>query len=160
MKVLRVRPTDKSIFETRLSSEGPVNTNIPLGDMAAELIESFEMVVDIYNSSEELLPEKTIPIGDVHYDFIFSKFLMSELKKGVKIDSLLDLLNHSNNVVSNSIASNAHDPFKRAVENIAHDIVAKIEHDSFFDNYSPGNLTDFIEGKLLELKEKFNISSK
>jgi hypothetical protein len=52
------------------------------------------------------------------------------------------------------------DHFKREAEAIAYSIVDRMEHDTFFNNYNPTNMRDYIENKLMKLRDRFKIEPK
>ena len=52
------------------------------------------------------------------------------------------------------------DHYAKEVESIAYSIVARMEQDTFFDNYNPAKMRKYIEDKLLSLRDKFKIEPK
>jgi hypothetical protein len=150
-KILKAQKSNKNLWETYLAEDGPLNLNLPIPDSLIDLMDPYELVVEMYQD-EHGFPDSVISIGKERYKVIFTKYSMSELMQGVKINSLLDLIENK--------GQDTIDSLRVAVENIANEIVNKVEHDSFFNDYSPGKLKEYIEDKILSLKDNFKIEQK
>jgi hypothetical protein len=146
MKILKVQKSKRPIWETKLSINGLISDEISLNE------QSYEMLIELYDSEDSLNPEKTILVAHKHYEDVVSRYGMTSLLQGVKIESLFGILKGQE--VSEQ------DSFKNDAEDIANSIVEKMEHDSFYDEYNPGRLREYIEGKILDLKNKYKIEPK
>lgn len=150
-KILKAQKSNKNLWETYLAENGPLNLSLPVPDSLIDLMDPYELVVEMYED-EHGLPDSVLQIGKDRYKTIFAKYSMTELLEGVRINSLLDLIESKN--------QDTIDLLRMAVENIANDIVNKVEHDSFFNEYTPGRLKEYIEDKILSLKDNFKIEQK
>lgn len=145
IKILKVQKSNRPIAETKLSING-ISTD------ASSTEQAYEMRVDIFEDEISLLPIKTIILKDEHYNNSILKYGMVALLRGVEIASLLD--------ITQEPGDNSIDHYKREAESIAHSIVSRMEQDTFYDNYSPENMKDYIEDKILKLRDKFKIEPK
>lgn len=149
IKILKAqKSSNRSIWNTKLSIDGIINgkDNVPASEQA------YELVVDIFAYEHADTPLRTIDIDPEYYAQNVQKYGMSALLKGVELTSVLSV---------------TEDPgrgflldFEREAEAIAYSVVAKMEQQTFFNNYNPNNMRDYIEQKILELKDKFKIDSK
>ena len=148
IKILKIQKSNRPIWETKLSVDGIINgkDNIPSTEQA------YEMVVNIYEDERSALPIKTIIVGEKHYENNIVKYGMEALLKGVELGSMLS--------IAQEPGDNSVDHFKREVEAIAYAIVGRMEQDTFFNNYNPSNMRDYIEEKLLKLRDRFKIEPK
>lgn len=148
IKILKIQKSSRSIWETKLSIDGIVNgkENIPSAEQA------YEMVVNIYEDETSSLPLKTISINEKHHENNISKYGMEALLRGVELGSMLS--------IAQEPGDNSIDYYKREVEAIAYSIVGRMEQDTFFNNYNPTNMRDYIEDKLLKLRDRFKIEPK
>ena len=148
IKILKIQKSNRPIWETKLSVDGIINgkDNIPSTEQA------YEMVVNIYEDERSALPIKTISVGEKHYENNIVKYGMEALLKGVELGSMLS--------IAQEPGDNSVDHFKREVEAIAYAIVGRMEQDTFFNNYNPSNMRDYIEEKLLKLRDRFKIEPK
>lgn len=145
-KILKIqRCYNRTVWETKLSIHGPISDETHSGEQA------YEMRVDFYEDDSSI-PYKTIIIDEKHYENNISKYGMEALLLGVELISLLN--------ITEEPGDESVDHYKREIESIAYSIVAKMEQDTFFNNYNPDNLRRHIEGKLLKLREKFKIEPK
>ena len=148
IKILKIQKSNRPIWETKLSVDGIINgkDNIPSTEQA------YEMVVNIYEDERSALPIKTISVGEKHYENNIVKYGMEALLKGVELGSMLS--------IAQEPGDNSVDHYKREVEAIAYAIVGRMEQDTFFNNYNPSNMRDYIEEKLLKLRDRFKIEPK
>ena len=148
IKILKVQKSNRPVWDTKLTIDGIINgkENIPSTEQA------YEMVVNIYEDEASSLPIKTINISDKHYENNIIKYGMEALLKGVELGSMLS--------IAQEPGDNSIDHFKREVEAIAYSIVGRMEQDTFFNNYNPANMRDYIENKLMKLKDRFKIEPK
>lgn len=148
IKILKIQKSNRPIWETKLSVDGIINgkDNIPSTEQA------YEMVVNIYEDERSSLPIKTISVGEKHYENNIVKYGMEALLKGVELGSMLS--------IAQEPGDNSVDHYKREVEAIAYAIVGRMEQDTFFNNYNPSNMRDYIEEKLLKLRDRFKIEPK
>lgn len=146
IKILKVQKSNRSIWETKLSINGPIS------DATAPGEESYEMIVNLYDGETSSLPTRTIIIEEPHHQTNISIYGMEALLKGVEIASLFNvMMGHSEVTV---------DHYTKEVESIAYSIVARMEQDTFFNNYNPAKMREYIEDKLLSLRDKFKIEPK
>jgi hypothetical protein len=141
-RVLSVQKSKLSIWDTGLSINGMISDETPSDEQA------YEMKVDVYYDDSNLLPDRTIIIDEIHYEGNILKYGMEALLKGVVLDSLISVMEDSD------------DLFITNVDLISHSIIAKMEQDSFFNSYSPDKMRTYIRTKILSLKEKFDINPK
>lgn len=148
IKILKIQKSSRALWETKLSIDGIISgkDNIPSTEQA------YEMVVNLYVDEISALPVRTIYIDEKHYENNISKYGMESLLKGVELNSLLS--------VAQEPGDDSIDYYKREIEAIAYAIVGRMEQDTFFNNYNPTNMRDYIEDKLLGLRERFKIEPK
>jgi len=148
IKILKVQKSSRTTWETKLSIDGIINEK----DTVSSNEQAYEMVVNLYDDENSALPIKTIDIDDKHYENNISKYGMEALLRGVELTSLLS--------ITQEPGDSSIDHYKREAETIAHTIVARMEQDTFFNNYNPENMKDYIENKILQLRDKFKIEPK
>lgn len=146
MKILKVEESSRSIQETGLCIHGLISLATP------DDLQAYEMHVDLYEHEESLIPDKTIIVNKSYHADIIKQYGMPALLQGIKIDYLFGIIN--------SQESYPGDLFKSEVESIASNIVDRLEHQTFFDDYSPDRFKEYIENKILDLKQKFKIEPK
>lgn len=144
-KVLRMQPSIKPLSETKLTVFGIVTEETEL------YTQSFEMVVESYTEEEDLAPESVIEVGPIYHAAIIEKYGLTPLLSGVRVDSVFDILMET---------SKPDELFQKEAERIAYSIIAQFERDTLFNNYNPGKIREYIENKILDLKEKFKIQPK
>lgn len=144
-KVIRIKISDKPLFETKLSLDGILTSSMSENSIPAE------MVIEYLNSEDDLTPFNVIPVSYKYYEGIIQKYGLSELISGVKLDAIFD-------AISEEIFID--EQFKKEAEKIAYSIVAQFEKDTLFNNYNPGKIREYIENKILDLKDKFKIQPK
>ena len=147
-KILKIQKSHRPIWETKLSVDGIINgkDNIPSTEQA------YEMVLNIHESESSIIPVKTIVINSDHYSSNISKYGMEALLRGVNIVSMLSITEQSD--------SKHKDTFEKEVESIAYSIVGRMEQDTFFNNYNPSKMLEYIEEKIKRLEDKFKIELK
>ena len=143
IKILKVQISHKPILETKLSINGHIS------DATLHDEQSYEMIVYLYRNEIKSILDKTIIVSERHYDSNISKYGMESLLKGVEISSLFE--------VAEEHSGDDLDHYKKEVELIAYSIIAKVKQEAFFD---PEKLKNYIEIKLLSLKDKFDIEPK
>lgn len=146
IKILKVQKSSRSIWTTKLSINGPISDETPSGGQA------YEMVVNLYDEENNTLPIETIVVDEKYHANNISKYGMEALLKGIELSSILN--------ITMEPGDNSIDHYKKEIESIAYSIVARMEQDTFFNNYNPNNLRDYIESKLLQLRDKFKIEPK
>ncbi len=146
IKIIKVQKSKRPIWETKLSIDGPISSEIKMGEQA------YEMTIELYEREDSLISEKTIVVNEIHYLDIISQYGMSALMEGVRINSLFGIIKGQDVYPT--------DLFQSAVENIASSIVDRVTHDCFFDDYNAGNFREFVEHKILDLKKRFKIEPK
>jgi hypothetical protein len=144
-KVLRMQPSIKPLSDTKLTEFGPVD------DDTIQNTQSFEMVVESYVSEDDLSPDSIIEVNPEYHTIIIEKYGLTPLMCGVRIDSISDILMET---------SSPNELFQKEAERIAYSIIAQFEKDTLFNNYNPGKIREYIENKILDLKEKFKIQPK
>jgi len=144
-KVIRIKISDKPLFETKLSLDGILTSSMSENSIPAE------MVIEYLNSEDDLTPFNVIPVSYKYYEGIIQKYGLSELISGVKLDAIFD-------AISEEIFID--EQFKKEAEKIAYSIVAQFEKDTLFNNYNSGKIREYIENKILDLKDKFKIQPK
>jgi len=145
-KILKVQKSNFPIWETKLSVNGPISDSTPFYE------QSYEMRIDLYYTEDKYLQDRTIIVDSKHYESNISKYGMDALLKGVELTSLFDATAEPGGLDI--------DHYRKEVESIAYSIIAKMEQDTFFNHYNPVKLKDYIEDKLLSLKNKFKIEPK
>jgi len=147
-KILKIQKSAKPIWETKLSIDGIINgkDNIPPTEQA------YEMVLSIFEDEDSLAPIKNIVINTEHHANNIAKYGMDALLRGVNLVSMLSITEHPD--IKHEGA------FDKEVEAIAYSIVGRMEQDTFFNNYNPGKMREYIEEKIIRLKDKFRIESK
>ena len=147
-KILKIQKSSKSIWETKLSIDGIVNgkDNIPPTEQA------YEMVLAIYENENSTFPIKNIIIGPEHHENNIVKYGMEALLRGITLVSMLSITEHP--------GAKHGDTFEKEVEAIAYSIVGRMEQDTFFNNYNPSKMREYIEDKINHLKDKFKIEIK
>lgn len=146
IKILKVQKSKLPIWDTGLSMTGIIN------DKTSSQEQSYSMVVNFFDNELSVLPDKTIVIEEKHYERNIAKYGMEALLKGVELTSLLEVTQEPGDI--------SDEQYKREIESIAYAIVGRMEQDTFFNNYNPSHMREYIEDKLMKLKEKFNIESK
>lgn len=148
MKILRIQKSKRPITDTCLSINGVVNDFLIISPDE----QSYEMVINFYKDSITPIPVTCINVHPNHHQNNISKYGMAALLKGIEMTSVLDIAEKAPN--------DCNDYYQKEVEAIAYMIVGKMEQDTFFNNYNPNKLREFIENKLLSLKDKFRIEPK
>lgn len=146
IKIIKIQKSKRPIWETKLSIDGPISSEVKMGEQA------YEMTIELYESEDSLISEKTIVVNEIHYLDILSQYGMSALMEGVRINSLFGIIKGQDVYPT--------DLFQSTVENIASSIVDRVTHDSFFDDYNAGNFREFVEHKILDLRKRFKIEPK
>lgn len=146
--VLRMQTSLRSLEETKLCVEGIVNSSTP--DYAIP----FEMVVENYNDITDETYSSVVSVSSNFYEGLIEKYGITPLLQGIKLDSVSEILD----VFDSEAETNK--LFHKEVEKIAYSVVAQFEKDTLFNNYNPGKIREYIENKILDLKEKFNIQPK
>lgn len=147
-RILKMVQVDLPISETRLGENGPIGNDFSHAQQA------YQLFVETYDEDNEL---KLLSTSAVHFGFhekMIKKYSLEALKKGVRIESLLDIIGHQHTPIPGE------ERFKIEVERISETIMDKFERDSFYDDYSPGRFKEFIEQQLLSLRDKFKFESK
>jgi hypothetical protein len=147
-KILRIQKSAKPIWETKLSIDGIINgkDNIPPTEQA------YEMVLSIFEDEDSLAPIKNIVISPEHHENNILKYGMETLLRGVTLVSMLSITEHRD--------IKHEDTFEKEIEAIAYSIVGRMEQDTFFNNYNPTKMREYIEEKITRLKDKFRIEPK
>lgn len=147
-KILIIQKSKKPIWETKLSVDGIVNgkDNVPPTEQA------YEMVLHIYEDESSQIPLRTMIISPQFHEDNIAKYGMKALLKGVNLVSMLS--------VTEKHGTKNEDSFNKEVEAIAYSIVARMEQDTFFNNYNPAKMREYIEDKIKHLKDKFIIEQK
>lgn len=146
--VLRMQTSTRSLSETKLCVEGIVNASTP--DYAIP----FEMVVENYNDITDETYSSVVPVSPGFHEGLIEKYGITPLLQGIKLDSVSEILD----VFDSEAETNK--LFQKEAEKIAYSVVAQFEKDTLFNNYNPGKIREYIENKILDLKEKFNIQPK
>ena len=148
IQILKVQKSNKPLNDTKLCVTGLITENTPFNEQA------YEMVVHVYENGDlGFLPDKIIEVKKRHYENNIVKYGMDALLKGVEISSLMSL-------VDGPGEGSDFDLFKKDVDSLAYSIVAKMEQETFFNNYDPENMRIYIRDRILSLKQKFNIEPK
>ena len=145
IKILKAQKSSKSILETELAIDGIVTEN----DRVSEREPAYELVVHVYAYENADIPLRTIEVENKYYIQNVNRYGMEELLKGVELTSLLSI---TEKVLS--------DLFDKEIEAISYSIVARMNKETFLNNYIPNNMREYIENKLIELKTKFKIEPK
>lgn len=148
IKIVKIVSVDLPISETKLGINGPIGSDVSENEQA------FQMVVESYNNVNDLLPFGSLIINHTNHLKIIDKYGLDELRLGVKIDSLFDIMVFPDNEIS------CKEKFEIEVEKISEVIINKLEHDSFYGDYGPGKFKDFLEETILSLRDKFRIENK
>ncbi|TXI88441.1 MAG: hypothetical protein E6Q36_05625 [Chryseobacterium sp.] len=136
----------RPISETKLSVDGPVNGSTP------PYAVSYEMIIDSYNEESDY--QSSVLVSSNYYVSLIEKYGITPLIQGIRLDSISDILD----IIEGDSAPNNH--FQKEVEKIAYSIVAQFEKDTLFNNYNPGKIREYIENKIFDLKDKFDIIPK
>jgi len=147
-KILIVQKSNQPIWKTKLSVEGIVGKE---GEIMPAT-QSYEMVLNIYEDEKSPIPVKTMVISSEHHEKNILKYGMEALLRGVSLISMLSITEPHN--------TKPDDTFKKEVESIAYSIVGRMEQDTFFNNYNPAKMREYIEDKINRLKDKFKIEPK
>ena len=146
LKILRMQPSERSLEETKLCIEGIVTKDTP------EYAKPFDMVIEFYQNDEDLMPANTLLVANEHHFVFINEYGIDALLDGVvSKESIIDILNKNLTV---------DELFEKEAEKISANVIAQFEKDTLFDNYNPGKLREYIENKILDLKEKFIIQEK
>jgi hypothetical protein len=148
IRILKMVQVNLPISETRLGINGPISNDFSYSEQA------YQMVVETYDEDNEL---KLLSNSPIHFGFhkkMIDKHGIEALQKGVKIESLLDIIGHQHKSIPGD------ERFKIEVERISESIMDKFERDSFYNDYSPGRFKEFIEQQLLALGDKFTFIAK
>lgn len=146
IKVLKIQKSNKSIWETKLSVHGTID------DTTQSTEQAYEMMLHVYDGENSMLPTKSIVVSEQHHANNIRKYGMDALLLGVNLVSALS--------VTEEHGSNHYDKFEKEIESIAYSIVARMEQDTFFNHYNPAKMREYIEDKLMSLKDKFKIERK
>ena len=143
--VLNIKPSLRPVSETKLTRYGIWMEGFDPSEAA------YEMCIDIYPSTQfgylDLSPDRTIIIGEEYYREILEKYSTDELSDGIKIDSILSILN--------PLSLDKELLFEEEVRVIAHNIL-----DAKTRSESDGDFLFTIEQEIRKLKNKFKISPK
>lgn len=146
LRILRMQPSERNLDETKLCIEGIVTKDTP------DYAKPFDMVIEFYQNDEDLMPTNTILVANEHHFVFINEYGIDALLDGVvSKESVMDILKKGLTV---------DELFEKEAEKIAANIIAQFEKDTLFDNYNPGKLREYIENKIMDLKEKFIIQEK
>jgi len=147
-KILIIQKSDRPLWETKLSIDGIVGekgNSIPS-------TQAYEMALHIYEDENSQVPLRTMIISPEFHPNNIAKYGMEALLKGVDLVSMLS--------ITEKHGTKNEDAFVKEVEAIAYSIVGRMEQDTFFNNYNPGKMREYVEEKIIRLKDKFRIEQK
>lgn len=148
--ILNIKPSTKAVSETKLTRD-----NIWLDESGFYPDETaYEMCVDVYNIiidgvfiASPQTKEKTVIIGAEFYKEILEKYSHQELIQGVKIDSLVSIIN--------TLHLDKDILFEEEVAAISKSIVDLKKYAA-----SDDELLRIVHKEIMQLKDKFKIQPK
>jgi len=148
-KILIAKPSKRSLWETKLSENGP---DFDSYEHDINVL-SYELRLEIFN--DNMVLDKTITVGPHHYKSIFQKYSMDDLKAGIRIYSIFSILE--------SIELDGEVVFEEEVSIITQRIANELPNlvrDIDSSSYPSEDLKKYIEQQILGLKNKFKIQPK
>lgn len=152
-KILNVKLSKRPIWETKISSDGPIFIDIKPDEYNISLLSSYDLRIDIFTTG--MIPDKTVIVGYNHYKSVFQKYSMEDLKAGVKIDSLFDVMA--------PMELDGEVVLEEEVDILAQKIIDELPflvRGIDYKTFPSTDLKIFLEQQILSLRNKFKIQPK
>lgn len=153
VKILITKPSKRPLWETMLAEDGPMTPNMPIGEQVVDLLNSYELRIEIFTLG--MVPDKVIIVEKNHYQTIFQKYSMDDLKAGIKIESIFDVMQPIE-LDSEVVLEEEIDILTKKIIDELPFLIRGID----YTKYPPTDLEFFIKQQILNLKNKFKIQPK